>query len=95
MGLAQVRWLQTAAVVAQVERRALTFSEASGPFDVYRWSTHTGSVRTGHPAHSTPHYGVIDAAQVLYRAPIFIGLAERQDALNPTFRLLTDMLRRF
>ena len=43
--LCLVRWLQTAAIVAQVERRTLTASEALGPFDVYRWATHTGSYR--------------------------------------------------
>ena len=93
--LCLVRWLQTAAKTAIVERRELTASESRGPFEVYRWSTHTGSYMRGHPAHSTPHYGVVDASQVRYRAPIFTGPAEPQGAPNPTFRLVTDMLRRF
>ena len=93
--LCLVRWLQTAAITAQVERRTLTASEASGPFDVYRWSTTTGSYHRGHPAHSLPHYGVVDASQVRYCAPIFVGPAEPPDAPNPTYRLVTDMLRRF
>jgi hypothetical protein len=93
--LCLVRWLQTVAVVTQVEQRALTAAEASGPFDAYRWSTHTGSYHSGHPAHSTPHYGVVDVSQVRYRAPIFVGLAEPRDAPNPIYRLVTDMLRRF
>ena len=78
-----------------MERRTLTASEARGPFDVYRWSTNTGSYHRGHPLHSTPHYGIIDAGQVRYGAPIFIGVGQPQDAPNPTFKLVTDMLRKF
>ena len=89
-----MRWLQTAEITAKVEKRALTASEKTGPFDVYRWSTTTGSYCKGHPAHSMPHYGVVDVSQMRYRAPIFVGPAERQDAPNPTYRLVTDMLRR-
>ena len=62
--LCLVRWLQTAEKQAEVERRALTAPEARGPYDVYRWSTHTGSYHSGHPPHSTPHYGVVDVSQV-------------------------------
>jgi len=50
--LCLVRWLQPIAVVAQVERRALTAAEAAGSFEVYRWATHTGSYMSGHPAEA-------------------------------------------
>ena len=93
--LCLVRWLQEVSVVAQVERRELTAEEVRGPYESYRWSTHTGSYHSGHPRHSTPHYGVVDASQVRYRAPIYVGPAEPRDALNPLFRLVTDMQRRF
>ena len=48
-----------------------------------------------HPRHSTPHYGVIEAGQVRYRAPIMVGPAERPNAASPLFRLVTDMQGRF
>ena len=35
--LCYVRWLQTAAITAEVEKRDLTASEKRGPFEVYRW----------------------------------------------------------
>ena len=88
-------WLQTAAITAEVEKRDLTASEKRGPFEVYRWATSCGSYKNGHPLSGAPQYGVVDASQVRYRAPIFIGLAEPRDAPNPIHRLVTDMLRRF
>ena len=93
--LCYVRWLQTAAITAEVEKRDLTASEKRGPFEVYRWATSCGSYKDGHPLAGAPQYGVVDASQVRYRAPIFIGLAEPRDAPNPIHRLVTDMLRRF
>ena len=90
-----VRWLQSVEVVAQVERRALTAYEALSPFEVYYWATHTGSYHMGHPRHSTPQYGVVNVSQVRYRAPIFVGPAESEDAASPTFQLVSDMTRRF
>ena len=87
--------MDTAAVVAEVEKRNLTKSEMCGPFEVYRWSTHTGSYHRGHPVARSAHYGVVDAGQVAYHAPIFVGPAEPHDASDPTFRLVTDMVRRF
>ena len=90
-----MRWLDTVQIVAAVEQRALTATELAGPFEVYRWSTHTGSHKRGHPPHSTPQYGVIDADQVRYRAPIEVGPSEARDEANPVFRLVTDMQRRF
>ena len=79
----------------EVEQRQPTAAEAAGPFEVYRWATHTGSFMTGHPRHSTPQYGVIDAGQVRYRAPIEVGPAEARGEPNPLFRLVTDMCGRF
>ena len=93
--LCLVRWLQPIAVVARVERRNLTAEEEAGPFEVYRWATHTGSYMIGHPRHSTPQYGVVDAGQVRYRAPIFVGPSEAREEPNPLFRLVTDMCGRF
>lgn len=93
--LCLVRWLQPIAVVARVERRNLKAEEEAGPFEVYRWATHTGSYMIGHPRHSTPQYGVVDAGQVRYRAPIFVGPSEAREEPNPLFRLVTDMCGRF
>ena len=73
----------------------LNAEEALSPFDVYYWSTHTGSYHTGHPRHSTPQYGVVDAGHVRHRAPIFVGVAEHRDAPSPRFYHVTDMQRRF
>ena len=93
--LCYVRWLDTVAVVAAVEQRTLTVAEATGPFESFRWATHTGSYHRGHPRAREPHYGVIDAAQVRYCAPMQVGPSDSPDAANPLFRLNTDMLRRF
>ena len=72
-----------------------TAAEALCPFEVYRWATHTGSFMTGHPRHSTPQYGVVDAGQVRYRSPIFVGPSEMRGEQNPLFRLVADMFGRF
>ena len=89
------RWLDTGEIVAKVEKRNLTHEEKAGPFDVFRWSTQTGSYMRGHPRAGSPHYGVVAVSQVRSRAPIFAGVAEPANAANPLFRLITDMLRRF
>ena len=89
-----VRWLDTVAVVARVERRSLTAAEQAGPFDAFRWATNTGSYKRGHPRHGT-HYGIVSTDQLKYRAPIFPGPSESVDAADPLLRLITDMLRRF
>ena len=92
--LCYVRWLDTVAIVARVEARALTTREKAGPYQSFRWATHTGSFHNGHPAGGRPHYGVVDAGQVRYCAPLQVGPADPADSADPLFRLNTDMLRR-
>lgn len=93
--LCLVRWLDTTAVTAQVERRQLTAQEQAGPFETFRWSKHCGSYRTGHPRAGAMHYGIVDCWQVRYRAPIFVSIAEPVGHADPLYRLCTDMMRRF
>ena len=90
-----VRWLTTAAVVARVEGRTLNDSETRGPYDAFYWSTQTGSFNRGHPRAGSAHYGVVDAGQVRYRAPMYTGPATSPNDPNPIFRLVTDMPRKF
>ena len=91
--LCYVRWLDTADMVAQRALRPVTHAETAGPFDAYRWSTFPGSNEVGHPAGGGVHYGVVRCSQVLYRAPLIPSLADALDALDPLFRLNTDMWR--
>ena len=65
--------------------------EKAGPFETFRWSTRPGSLRSGHPRANAPHYGVVRADAVRYRAAIIPSIADDLSAENPLFRLNTDM----
>jgi hypothetical protein len=93
--LCLVRWLRTSSDAARGAGRPMTASEKAGPFETFRWSTCWGSYRTGHPLAREPHYGVVRAETILYRAPIYLGPAEDPADDDPVWRLVTDMFDRF
>ena len=87
-----VRWLDTpSSLVGQGLRPApLPARDTAGPFETYRWSIFPGSHRSGHPAGGGPHYGVVAADSILYRAPIIASLLDDLGATDPLFRLNDD-----
>ena len=91
--LCYVRYLETVQSRARVEQRAPTKAELVGPFEAFRWESHPGSRRIGHPRAGTPKYGVVSLSRVRYRAPIIASIADALDATDPLFRLNTDMYR--
>ena len=72
---------------------------AAGPQWVRERLPRGGSLRwrqfRGHPAAGQPHYGIIYADQVRYRAPMDPSLLDALDSDDPLFRLNTDKLGRF
>ena len=89
--LCYVRWLDSLPDLAAQRVRELTPLEKAGPFETFRWSTRPGSLRSGHPRANAPHYGVVRADAVRYRAAIIPSIADDLSAENPLFRLNTDM----
>ena len=89
--LCYVRWLDSLPDLAAQRVRELTPLEKAGPFETFRWSTRPGSLRSGHPRANAPHYGVVRADAVGYRAAIIPSIADDLSAENPLFRLNTDM----
>ena len=85
------RWLDSLPDLAAQRVRELTPLEKAGPFETFRWSTRPGSLRSGHPRANAPHYGVVRADAVRYRAAIIPSIADDLSAENPLFRLNTDM----
>ena len=51
------------------------------------------SLRSGHPRANAPHYGVVRADAVGYRAAIIPSIADDLSAENPLFRLNTPIPR--
>ena len=45
----------------------------------------------GHPACGQPHYGVVSAAQIMYRVPMIRLFRHAPSEADPTFFLNTDM----
>ena len=92
MELCYVRWLGRSQDVARAAQRSLTPAETRGPFASFRWNLHPGGGRfVGHPSLGSPHYGIVDVRSVMYVAPLLTSLADPIDAVDPTFRLNTDM----
>ena len=90
--LCYVRWLDTpSSLVRQGLRQApLPARDTAGPFETYRWSIFPGSHRSGHPPGGGPHYGVVAADSIMYRAPIIASLLDDLGAADPLFRLNDD-----
>ena len=44
----------------------------------------------GHPPAGGPHYGAVEASEVLYAAPLMIGLGALPGSADPLFRLNLD-----
>ena len=105
--LVYLRWLDTTAMVAAHHQRPVSPDEVLGPFETFRWAVFAGPqwVRDGHPprwrqyrghpAAGKPHYGVVRADQIRYRAPMLVTLHEKPSAPDPLFRLNSDMLCAF
>ena len=64
--------------------------EQRGPFATYRWARQPANRPVGHPRAGGPHYGVVEATEVLYAAPILVGLGAPTDSADPLFRLNED-----
>ena len=50
-----------------------------------------GGIPAGQPRAGGPHYGVVEASEVLYAAPMMTGLGESPRSNDPLFRLNLDM----
>ena len=68
-----------------------TAEERRGPFPTYRWARQPPNRPHGHPQAGGPHYGVVEASEVLYAAPMMTGLGEMPGSADPLFRLNMDM----
>jgi len=95
--LCYVRWLDTVEEIVKIEGtpahpRPLTPDEQRGPFQAFYWSPHPGGYGyAGHPKRGEPHYGVVEAWQVLWSAANMLPSITTYQSSNPLFRLNTDM----
>ena len=85
-----VRWLHSVRAVAQAEQRPLSAEECRGPFPMFRWARQPENRPVGHPPAGGPHYGAVEASEVLYAAPLMIGLGALPGSADPLFRLNLD-----
>ena len=53
-----------------------------------------GVITAGQSRAGGPHYGVVEASEVLYAAPMMTGLGESPSSDDPLFRLNVDMWAR-
>ena len=83
--------MHTTQAVAAAEGRSRTAEERRGPFPTYRWARQPPNRPHGHPQAGGPHYGVVEASEVLYAAPMMTGLGEMPGSADPLFRLNMDM----
>ena len=86
-----VRWLHSVRAVAQAEQRPLSAEECRGPFPMFRWARQPENRPVGHPPAGGPHYGAAETSEVLYAAPLMIGLGALPGSADPLFRLNLDI----
>ena len=86
-----MRWLHSVRAVAQAEQRPLSAEECRGPFSMFRWARQPENRPVGHPPAGGPHYGAVEASEVLYAAPLMIGLGALPGSADPLFRLNLDI----